>query len=633
MAVSYLRLIHDRSDGSEIAGLRFEQIQESLLPVTEHTVALCTADGLNENSLRSFVNNLKPRLVLDFRTAPRFDFGLLDRRKVFDLFDEIGARYLDVGYLADDANHREALAEKLTEYALPLTQEAPNSALLALVNAGVDFESVGLSAVRHLREQTKLIWGLLLFGSKVADDEQRKVVFISHANPEDNEVAFWLQAQLTRLGYEAWSDLTHLKAGELFWDSIEDTIRNKAIRVIALISKKAMQKPGVLDEISLAVSVERTRQLSGFLIPMRLDDVPYSDFRANIARKNIVDLSSGWAPALATLSATLLKDRIPRLRQTQGQSLASWWDEQRPMTLAVVDKAETLTSNRFRVTSLPLRLYSFQGSPEYSFEDALPLVPFKNQWLSFLSGSELSDLGIRGITQASTLATSELFAGNLGLTLHTSTAARQRLLHGMLNRQWLVFLSKRGLKLYKGSGMYPVPYIPDGLIPNNTSHFFDFDGKQRKRILVGYSTKKNLYWHLAPVGTFFGGSHASLNLKLRVIFSSDGQAQWPSVERMRTMRRSFCKNWWNDRWFSLQRTLMGWLSSGSSEILLHSGDGGQLSLRSMADCYRSPISIMEEHANSDEGSPDQAVLSSDNDDWADFDIDTDDDTDSEIASS
>src|SRR5208282_1379420 len=43
--------------------------------------------------------------------------------------------------------------------------------------------------------------------SQPAQIPDRRVVFISHANPEDNPAAAWFATQLTLLGYEIWCDL------------------------------------------------------------------------------------------------------------------------------------------------------------------------------------------------------------------------------------------------------------------------------------------------------------------------------------------------------------------------------------------------------------------------------------------
>src|SRR5690606_18091011 len=151
--------------------------------------------------------------------------------------------------------------------------------------------------------------------------------------------------------------------------------------------------------------------------------------------------------------------------------LSSWWVEQRPANLSVVEEAEVLVSNRFPVTSMPLRVYAFVGSPEYEGDTRqLPLMAFRGQWLSFFSDVELRHLKITGLSHQSTFASSDLFVGNMSLTAQLSVQARQRMLHGMLNRLWTCFLLRRGLKLYEQTWIQPTPYIPDGLVTNNTSH-------------------------------------------------------------------------------------------------------------------------------------------------------------------
>ena len=45
----------------------------------------------------------------------------------------------------------------------------------------------------------------------------RDILFVSHANPEDNEFSQWLSLQLAREGYPVWCDLTKLLGGEDFW--------------------------------------------------------------------------------------------------------------------------------------------------------------------------------------------------------------------------------------------------------------------------------------------------------------------------------------------------------------------------------------------------------------------------------
>ncbi|MGY4601152.1 hypothetical protein ACVWXL_008898 [Bradyrhizobium sp. GM22.5] len=137
------------------------------------------------------------------------------------------------------------------------------------------------------------------------------VVFISHANPRDNEFAVWLAQQLTLCGYSVWCDVRDLSAGDKFWDDIEDCIRLRSAKFIVVLSRTSQAASGVLDEIDLAIRVERSLQLVRFVLPVRLDDLPFSEVRANLGRKNIIDFHKNWATGLRAILDVLDRDQVP----------------------------------------------------------------------------------------------------------------------------------------------------------------------------------------------------------------------------------------------------------------------------------------------------------------------------------
>jgi hypothetical protein len=52
----------------------------------------------------------------------------------------------------------------------------------------------------------------------------RRLIFVSHASPQDNIFATWLATQLAIAGYEVWCDTTKLLAGERFWSDITEEL-------------------------------------------------------------------------------------------------------------------------------------------------------------------------------------------------------------------------------------------------------------------------------------------------------------------------------------------------------------------------------------------------------------------------
>lgn len=602
---SFLRLVHDRDSAGQVAegSGHFEPIQTSLVTAGQRTLVVCTTDSLDERSFIELITEVHPRYALDFRATPRFDFGSLNRRRVLALFDGLGIHYQDLGL---EVHSDEAVLEALMrlsedqEFVVSANNNQQTTTVLVFIDPRSDYQSLGLKFVQYFRQVTSFDWEVVLNGPIQVATAERRLLFISHANPEDNEFVLWLQAQLTRHGYEVWSDLTTLKAGEPFWDTIEDVIRNRAARMLVVVSQAAMAKPNVLDEISLAVSIERAEQMAGFVIPLRID-LPFIDFRANIARKNAIDYSKNWSRGLIQLVETLKRDRVPRTGGFGQSELESWWTSRRTAQSKVEHKPETLVSNQFNIESLPTKLYMLRGKPSLteikisnvsSYE--LPLVAHQDGWLSFLTDREFMDYGITGLEIQTTALTSEFKSGSVSFMQHLRSFERQRLLHRMLNQQWEWFLSKKGLLIYGTPNRAPVMYFPDGHIEKNRFEFIDIDGATRKRQLVGYSNKRSVYWHLGLTGRFTYENIHAMKLRLSVIFTDDGKQNVVPIERMRELRRRFCKNWWNDKWRGLQSAAMASLSDKKPSIVIHDGESGKFVISSLGRTFISPISIREE---------------------------------------
>ena len=102
----------------------------------------------------------------------------------------------------------------------------------------------------------------------------RDLIFLSHANPEDNEFTRWLALQLAREGYPVWCDLTKLLGGEVFWNDIEEAIRDRTVKFLFVLSKNSNRKRGPLQELEVANHVARQAGLQDFVIPVLIDDLP-----------------------------------------------------------------------------------------------------------------------------------------------------------------------------------------------------------------------------------------------------------------------------------------------------------------------------------------------------------------------
>ena len=134
---------------------------------------------------------------------------------------------------------------------------------------------------------------------------QRKILFVSHATPEDNDFAKWLASQLAIAGYEAWCDVTELLGGERFWNNIEEVIDTATFRFLFVSTLHSNKKPGSLRELKLAQEAQSKHRLKDFIVPLKIDAFPFSSMQDSIQDLNMVRFDETWAGGLCQLLALL----------------------------------------------------------------------------------------------------------------------------------------------------------------------------------------------------------------------------------------------------------------------------------------------------------------------------------------
>ena len=70
----------------------------------------------------------------------------------------------------------------------------------------------------------------------------KDTIFISHATPDDNIFAAWLATKLELCGYKVWVDLNNLNPSVDFWETIDKTIREDAIKFIFVTTATLLGK-------------------------------------------------------------------------------------------------------------------------------------------------------------------------------------------------------------------------------------------------------------------------------------------------------------------------------------------------------------------------------------------------------
>lgn len=429
---------------------------------------------------------------------------------------------------------------------------------------------------------------------------ERRVVFISHANPEDNDFASWLGTRLVAAGYEVWADILKLLGGERFWRDIGDTIKNEAATVIVALSRASYEKDGVLDEIALAVNTAREINRVKYIIPIRLDDLPFSEFPEQLIRLTAIDFSSNWADGFGRLLKTLEDTQVPRSTSEFGEALTVWRKYRLRQRCSISKTRESLSSNWFKIRSLPTYIYfSRFNSPQQAMMRAYndfqsPATPYLRLAVSFADAAtlQLETSDIR-LSHAYRVPLAQFLSGHMTGGPQVPWLDARNIITGLLRQSWERFARSRGLLLCEfahGSAWY----IPLDLIEGNTVTIRLEDGKSRRRQLVGRSEKRGVYWHFAVSAKVSIGEPRHLALRTHVVFTQDGKTPLDSDVRVRNLRRSFCKSWWNDRWRDLLRAFVAFVANSKDDFSLSLGGSAEATITSTPMDFYVPLSIVHD---------------------------------------
>ena len=123
-------------------------------------------------------------------------------------------------------------------------------------------------------------------------------LFISYAT-EDSKFAEWLALRLTADGYKVWCDRTHLLGGESYPDDIDDAIKNRTFRLLALLSRASLRKPNPKKERTLALNIARERSID-FLIPLNVDGLSATELDWMTSDLTFIPFHVNWAMGFAS---------------------------------------------------------------------------------------------------------------------------------------------------------------------------------------------------------------------------------------------------------------------------------------------------------------------------------------------
>lgn len=402
----------------------------------------------------------------------------------------------------------------------------------------------------------------------------RNTILITHANHEDNAFARWLAARLTTLGYRVWVDVRHLVGGNDFWDVIEHTLREEAIKQIVVVSE-SIRKPGVKKELALGDYIGKQLKDPDFMIPVRITPIAHGEFPVEILRRNAIDAMPSWASCLQPLIDTFAEAGIVQSSSQNQEFIGSLIAAQEAGRLMVKNKPETLISNWFPLTSpLPtLRMFRSQGTVEQL-----------ENWHQFNGAPSIMHSGLIGsICDEKTffesgpfplqlnakfwLSPEEMVAGKDISPFADRSDARKHLVN-LLRQHWNFTARKRGLKEFQFASGELGWFFPDGLIDGPVKATLK-NGHRLNRLLTGKFKEKR--WHLCLIGKPTVWPQPMLRIHANVTVTLDGKTPLPGAETQR-LRLRLTKSWWNDKWRDMLLAGIWWLAEGKDALSLARGD-------------------------------------------------------------
>ena len=431
---------------------------------------------------------------------------------------------------------------------------------------------------------------------ETSESTMRDLVFVSHANPEDNEFCRWLSLRLAREGYPVWLDLKHLLGGEDFWNEVEATIRHRSVKVLYVLSRTSNVKPGVLKELALAQTVAKVHKFRDFVIPLKIDDILYDDINIDIHRLNAIPFEASWAKGFQQLLMKLESDGVQKDASFTPDAVTTWWRTQFSADTGIISEKEECRSNWFEIVRLPEKLYCHEGTRiadgNNAPSTAYPTVEQRGRYLSFADAKHLAPSFTVRWTRD--FATKDVLEGMLDERYVPRTEAKKIVAY-LLVDNWVRMMRLREMAVYQLSNHRFCGALRQDQVKDDRVTFPGVDGKSSWRGVVGYKTMARAegpnwvrFWHFALQARAQFFPALAYLITNHVVFSEDGQHLWDSRERQHSARRSQCRSWWNDDWRDRMLAMMTWLAEGADRITIDCG-GDVIEVAAQPMTFTSPV--------------------------------------------
>jgi hypothetical protein len=394
----------------------------------------------------------------------------------------------------------------------------------------------------------------------------RDTVFISHATPEDNEFAIWIASRLEMLGYKTWIDKKGLLGGERFWPTIQNVIKNTAIKVLLIYSRNICKpdgdlKDGIDKEISYSEGIAKEHNLIDFIVPLNIDNsASYNQFIGS-NRLNHVPFAQNWAEGLKQLLKKLEKDNIPKSFSCTESSLSEWYENEYVSNCSIIQKREIFYSSWWKIRILPevFYLYKFSNKQSAIFvlksNKSIPISILSNYLISFENSLSffVDNNGERYEILPENIFTLKLdeVLSDFEEREFPSHRDAENGLKMLLSKTLQLLFLQKNLSVYKMSNNIPAYYLPRTDNPNKVHFIYPNTSISKKKNINGIFRDIG-FWHYALSLRTVLYPVVGFSLKSHLIFTTDGISPVQDVDKQHSYRRSKGKRLFNKEWLDMQ---------------------------------------------------------------------------------
>lgn len=395
----------------------------------------------------------------------------------------------------------------------------------------------------------------------------KKLIFISHAQPEDNYLAVWLASKLRQLGYVVWVDKDNLHKGDAFWNEIELKMKNESFRFIPLVSQQYIDKAqdknsGVFLEITLAKSI--SKKIDNYTIPIKVDECRYDDFPISILPLDSIDFSVNWGKGLKILVEELELQSIEKVEVEPN--VLQQWHKYLDIHGELLSEPDFYGSN-WLVTTLPktLTVYRFSGDAKKAQKE----IPFaqkrdKDYIIGFFDDSGLNlRTEFREDIEVEDFLFDETYTLNTGDSIIGTRQHFVQLMNSAINE---FFYQHENIKCWKKRSKERIYYTKK---PPRDSGGYPFKIGNRKGWRTLKGKKGEIFWNYSLSFKFQLNPFPHYVVNPHILISDDKGFK----DDDRKHRRSIPKEWFNRHWYDRIFAFMNYVNEGRDEQFLNINSG------------------------------------------------------------